>query len=133
LRVQLASPLPPLLGDRLQLQQVLINLIMNGLQSMDGVNDRVRELSIESDRDERGNVVFEVRDCGAGVSPENASELFNAFFSTKPHGMGMGLTICRSIIEAHGGKIWVFNNAQCGVTFRCALPPFEAASDNWRD
>ena len=133
LRVQLASSLPPLLGDRLQLQQVLINLIMNGLQSMDGVNDRVRELTIQSDRDERGNVVFEVRDCGAGVSPENASELFNAFFSTKPHGMGMGLTICRSIIEAHGGKIWVFNNAKCGVTFRCALPPIEAASENWRD
>jgi|HubBroStandDraft_5_1064220.scaffolds.fasta_scaffold40686_1 PAS domain S-box-containing protein len=126
LRVKLASSLRPVLGDRVQLQQVLINLIINGLQSMDVVNDRPRELTIVSDQDAEGNVIFEVQDCGTGLSSENANELFNAFFTTKPHGMGIGLTICRSIVEAHGGKIWAFNNATQGVTFRCALPSIDS-------
>jgi PAS domain S-box-containing protein len=122
LRVKLASSLRLVLGDRVQLQQVLINLIMNGLQSMELVSDRPRELTIVSNQDGEGNVSFEVKDCGTGLSPENANELFNPFFTTKPHGMGMGLTICRSIVEAHGGRIWAFNNATWGVTFRCTLP-----------
>jgi PAS domain S-box-containing protein len=127
--VKLTSPLRAVLGDRVQLQQVLINLIINGLQAMDAVSDRPRELTIVSDHDEEGNVICEVQDCGTGLTSENENDLFSAFFTTKPHGMGMGLTICRSIIESHGGRIWAFNNATCGVTFRCALPVIDGALD----
>jgi PAS domain S-box-containing protein len=122
LRVKLTPSLHPVLGDRVQLQQVLINFIINGLQSMDVVHDRPRELAILSGHDDERNVLFEVQDCGAGLSPDHANGLFNAFFTTKPHGMGLGLTICRSIIEAHGGKICAFNNTTYGATFRCLLP-----------
>jgi PAS domain S-box-containing protein len=122
LRVKLACSLRPVLGDRVQLQQVLINLIINGLQSMDAVHDRPRELTIVSSHENEKNLIFEVQDCGTGLSPEHADGLFNAFFTTKQHGMGLGLTICRSIIETHGGKICAFNNTPYGVTFRCSLP-----------
>ncbi len=123
LRLQLARPLPLLLGDRIQLQQVMINLIMNGIQSMDGVANRPRELSIESRVGTDGNVVVAVRDSGIGISASNADRLFDAFFTTKPQGMGMGLSICRSIIEAHEGSIAATNNDGYGATFECTLPP----------
>ncbi|CAB3760256.1 ATP-binding protein [Paraburkholderia humisilvae] len=123
LRVRLAPLLPPVLGDRVQLQQVLINLVMNGIQAMDGVTGWARELSIETGLTPDGNVRLTVRDCGTGIDPHHAERLFDAFFSTKPHGMGMGLSICRSIIDSHGGKIKVFNNEAHGATFQCVLPP----------
>jgi PAS domain S-box-containing protein len=126
MHVSLAPSLPPLLGDRVQLQQVLINLIVNGIQSMDTVNDWPRELSIESRRDEDGSVTVAVRDSGVGISPEDKDRLFEGFFSTKPQGMGMGLSICRSIIEAHGGRICACNNDGHGATFQCTLPPIAA-------
>ncbi|CAB3759816.1 PAS domain S-box protein [Paraburkholderia solisilvae] len=123
LRVRLAPLLPPVLGDRVQLQQVLINLVMNGIQSMDGITGWTRELSIETGLAPGGNVTLTVRDCGAGLDPRHAERVFDAFFSTKPHGMGMGLSICRSIIDAHGGKIVALNNETHGATFQCILPP----------
>jgi PAS domain S-box-containing protein len=122
LRLKLASDLPPLLGDRVQLQQVLINLVINGIQAMADIGDDPRELLIESHRDDDGHVVVAVQDSGPGIDPENANRLFDAFFTTKADGMGMGLSICRSIIEAHGGKVSASNNAGRGARFRLSLP-----------
>jgi two-component system, LuxR family, sensor kinase FixL len=121
LRLELAPTLPPVLGDRVQLQQVIINLVMNGMEAMAGVADRARGLTIRS-RHEDGQVLIEVQDAGVGIEPENVDILFNAFFTTKPDGMGMGLSICRSIIEAHGGRIRASRNAGAGATFRFTLP-----------
>jgi signal transduction histidine kinase len=123
LRVRLAPLLPPVLGDRVQLQQVLINLVMNGIQSMEDITEWPRELSIETSLTAGGEVQLAVRDCGTGIDPAHAERLFDAFFSTKAHGMGMGLSICRSIIDAHEGRIYVFNNETHGATFKCILPP----------
>ncbi|WP_408350710.1 trifunctional serine/threonine-protein kinase/ATP-binding protein/sensor histidine kinase [Paraburkholderia sp. RL17-337-BIB-A] len=122
LRLELAPELPPLLGDRVQLQQVIINFVMNGIQAMADIGDAPRELLIESRRDNGGHVVVAVRDFGTGIDPENADRLFDAFFTTKPDGMGMGLSICRSIIEAHGGRVWASSNAGRGAVFQFSLP-----------
>ena len=105
LRLELAPTLPAVLGDRVQLQQVIINLIVNGMEAMAPVTDRPRELVVRSQLDDSGQVLVAVEDSGVGIDPENAKQLFNAFFTTKPSGMGMGLSICRSIIENHGGTI----------------------------
>jgi signal transduction histidine kinase len=128
LRLKLATGLPPLLGDRVQLQQVIINLVMNGLQSMNANGNAPRELTIESRQDDDGHLVVEVQDTGTGIEPENSKRLFDAFFSTKPNGMGIGLSICRSIIEAHGGRMRASNNAGRGATFQCSLPPLQDAA-----
>jgi PAS domain S-box-containing protein len=133
MHVSLEPSLPPLLGDRVQLQQVLINFIMNGLQSMNAINDRPRELAIESRRDEAGNITLAVRDSGTGFSPDIEGRLFEVFFSTKPGGMGMGLSICRSIIEAHGGQIRAFANEEHGATFQCILPAASVTPDESTD
>jgi C4-dicarboxylate-specific signal transduction histidine kinase len=122
LRTELAPALPAILGDRIQLQQVVINLVMNGLEAMQSVTDRPRELVIRSDQDGAQLVQVTVTDSGAGISAENADRLFNAFFTTKSSGMGMGLSICRSIIEAHGGRMSATNNAGPGATFQFTLP-----------
>jgi PAS domain S-box-containing protein len=123
LRLELAAALPQVLGDRVQLQQVVINLVMNGMEAMDDVTGRPRELIIRSRQRDSGEVVVEVQDAGRGVDPENVDRLFNAFFTTKSHGMGMGLSICRSIVQAHGGRIWVSpNNGGAGMTFQFTLP-----------
>jgi PAS domain S-box-containing protein len=128
LRLELAPELPPVLSDRVQLQQVIINFVMNGIQAMADIGDAPRELLIESRHDNGGNVVVAVRDCGTGIDPENAHRLFDAFFSTKSDGMGMGLSICRSIIEAHGGRVWASNNTGRGATFQFSLPSIDEST-----
>jgi signal transduction histidine kinase len=122
LRTELASALPAVLGDRVQLQQLIINLVMNGIEAMQSVTDRPRELVVRSRQDETQQVLVSVMDCGVGISAENAGRLFNAFFTTKPSGMGMGLPICRSIVEAHGGRLSAAANAGPGATFQFVLP-----------
>jgi C4-dicarboxylate-specific signal transduction histidine kinase len=122
LRIESAPALPMIPGDRVQLQQVIINLVMNGIEAMQLVTDRPRELVIRSRQDETQQVLVSVTDCGVGISAENADRLFNAFFTTKSSGMGMGLSICRSIIEAHGGRLWATANLPHGATFQFTLP-----------
>jgi PAS domain S-box-containing protein len=122
LRMKLAPALPRVLGDRVQLQQVIINLVMNGIEAMRSVTDRPPELVILSRQDETQQVLLSVTDCGTGISAENADRLFNPFFTTKSGGMGMGLSICRSIIEAHDGRLWASANVPDGATFQFTLP-----------
>jgi signal transduction histidine kinase len=104
------------------LQQVIINLVMNGIEAMQQVTERPRELVIRSRHDETYQVFLSVTDCGVGISAENANQLFNAFFTTKSSGLGMGLSICRSIVEAHGGRLTAFNNEGPGATLQFTLP-----------
>jgi C4-dicarboxylate-specific signal transduction histidine kinase len=122
LRMELAPTLPMILGDRVQLQQVIINLVMNGIESMQSVTDRPRELVVRSCQDETQQVLVSVADCGVGISAENADRLFTAFFSTKSSGMGMGLSICRSIIDAHGGRLWATTCEPWGALFQFTIP-----------
>jgi PAS domain S-box-containing protein len=123
LRLELASELPLVLADRIQLQQVIINLVMNGMEAMAPVIDRPRELKILS-QCEADQVFVAVQDSGIGIDPEHVDRLFNSFFTTKPSGMGMGLSICRSIIEAHGGKLRASSNVGGGATFQFTLPAY---------
>ena len=126
LRLDLAPDLPPVLADRVQLQQVLINLVINALQAMGplqamGVMSG-RELSLETRRDQAGDVLVSVGDSGVGLDEEAMAHLFAPFYTTKSDGMGMGLSICRSIIESHGGRIWATRNAGAGAAFHFVLP-----------
>jgi two-component system sensor kinase FixL len=123
LKTKYATGLPVVGGDRIQLVQVMTNLIMNGIQAMDCVEDRARELLIELRRSDEGNVIVAVQDSGKGIDAEIASRLFEPFFTTKPEGMGVGLSICRSIVRAHGGHLRATNNAGYGATFEFSLPP----------
>jgi PAS domain S-box-containing protein len=122
LRTELAPSLPMILGDRVQLQQVIINLVMNGIEAMQPITDRQRELVIRSDQDEMRRVHVSVTDRGVGISAEIANRLFNAFFTTKSSGMGMGLSICRSIVEAHEGRLSISPNEGPGTTVQFVLP-----------
>ena len=121
LRMKLAPDLPRILGDRVQLQQVILNLMMNGIEAMSPVTDRSRDLLIRSCRYESDKVLIAVQDSGTGLETESLDHLFTAFFTTKPKGMGMGLAISRSIIEAHGGKLWASPNDGPGATFQFTL------------
>jgi PAS domain S-box-containing protein len=121
-RMELSSDLPVVLGDRIQLQQVLLNLIINGIEAMQPITDRQRELVIRSERHETQQVQVTVMDCGIGLSAESVHRIFDAFITTKSSGMGMGLSICRSIIQAHGGRIWASSNEPFGATVQFTLP-----------
>jgi PAS domain S-box-containing protein len=125
LRTELEPALPRIFGDRVQLQQVIINLVMNGIEAMQQVTDRPREMVIRSRQSEARQAIISVMDCGVGISAENANRLFNAFFTTKSSGLGMGLSICRSIVEAHGGRLSVSGNEGPGATFQFVLPLHE--------
>jgi PAS domain S-box-containing protein len=122
LRTELATATSLVLGDRVQLQQVVINLVMNGIEAMETVTDRPRELVIRSRCDEAQSMIVSVTDCGVGISRDDADRLFKAFFTTKSGGMGMGLSICRSIVEAHGGRLSASRNEGHGATFQFVLP-----------
>jgi len=119
-RTELAAGLPPVMGDRVQLQQVLMNLMMNSIDAMKSV-DGVRELAVKSQGAENQHLLVSVSDTGVGLPPGQADEIFNAFFTTKPHGTGMGLRICRSIVESHGGRLWADGNSPRGASFHFAL------------
>ena len=120
-RMDLASDLPRIMGDRVQLQQVLMNLIVNGIDAMKEV-DAARRLAVKSHRTEEEEVLVSVSDTGVGLPPQQADQLFNAFFTTKPNGTGMGLRISRSIVESHGGRLWAEDNSPRGASFHFALP-----------
>jgi PAS domain S-box-containing protein len=122
LQTRLAATLPPIWGDRIQLQQVMLNLLMNASEAMSTVSDRRRELLVTTDRGEATEVVIAVRDSGPGLDPRSLDRLFDAFYTTKPGGLGMGLAISRSIVEAHGGRLWATANDGPGATFQFTLP-----------
>jgi PAS domain S-box-containing protein len=120
-RTELATDLPEIMGDRVQLQQVTMNLIVNSIDALKEV-DGTRELTITSQRAEREQLEVSVSDTGVGLPPQQAEQIFNAFFTTKPDGTGMGLRISRSIIESHGGRLWAADNSPHGATFQFTLP-----------
>jgi signal transduction histidine kinase len=122
LLLQLAPELPPVHGDRVQLQQVILNLVMNAIEAMASVTNRPRTLRIQSKTNEHGHVELTVQDTGVGIATHHRDEVFSAFFTTKPGGMGMGLSISRSIIEAHGGRLWAAPNEPHGAIFHFSLP-----------
>lgn len=122
LRTELFSSLQPIMGDRVQLQQVILNLIRNGIEAMQEIVDRPRVLQVGSAVDGAGNVTISVTDTGAGIDPTKIDCIFDAFFTTKSEGMGIGLSICRSIVEAHGGRLWAVANTDHGSAFHFVIP-----------
>jgi PAS domain S-box-containing protein len=127
LQTELANGLPRIWGDRVQLQQVILNLIMNAVEAMSEVSEGSRELLISTSVDTPGGVIVAVRDSGLGLKPESLDHLFDPFYTTKPAGMGMGLSICRSITEAHGGRLWAGANAPRGAVFQFTLHQDDAS------
>jgi len=121
IRMELAADVPPVSGDRVQLQQVILNLILNGVEAMASVSDRPRELLVGSRQHGPDKVLVTVRDLGAGIDPQSLEKIFDAFYTTKPQGMGMGLAISRSIVERHGGRLWAEPNQGPGATFQFTL------------
>jgi signal transduction histidine kinase len=121
IQTQLAEPLPFFRGDRVHIQQVMVNLIVNAIQAMSGASQVQRDLLISSEATEEG-VLVGVGDTGPGLPSESLPRLFEPFYTTKPEGMGMGLSICRSIIEAHGGRLWASGRTPQGALFQFAIP-----------
>ncbi|MGH9680207.1 MAG: PAS domain-containing sensor histidine kinase [Candidatus Acidiferrales bacterium] len=122
LRHDLAADLPAALGDRIQIQQVILNLLRNGSDAMGAVDDRPRELLIKTESDDRSGVRLSVKDTGVGIDPEIEGKLFEAFFTTKGNGMGIGLSVSRSVIEQHQGRLWAIRNEGPGATFLFSIP-----------
>jgi C4-dicarboxylate-specific signal transduction histidine kinase len=120
-RTELAEDLPQVMGDRVQLQQVMMNLVLNSIDAMREANG-TRELAIKSQAAEDGHLMVSVSDTGVGLPAEKAEQIFNAFFTTKPHGTGMGLSISRSIVESHEGRLWATANSTHGASFHFTLP-----------
>ena len=114
--------LPPVVGDRVQLQQVVMNLILNAVEAMSSVEEGARELSIGTEQSQPGGAVVAVGDSGPGIDPAHIERVFEPFYTTKTSGMGMGLSICRSIIAAHGGRLWAQANGPRGTIFQFTLP-----------
>jgi signal transduction histidine kinase len=114
--------LPLIQGDRVQLQQVVLNLILNAVEAMSSVDDMPRELSISTERRGADDILVAVRDSGPGIDPEYLERVFDSFYTTKPSGMGLGLSICRSIVDAHRGRLWVYANEPRGAVFQFTLP-----------
>jgi signal transduction histidine kinase len=125
IRSRLAEGLSPIHGDRVQLQQVVLNLILNAVEAMNSVEAGARELVISTEQDHTG-VLVAVRDSGPGIDPEHLERVFEAFYTTKSSGTGMGLSICRSIIDAHEGRLWAEANEPRGAVFKFTLPAVEA-------
>jgi signal transduction histidine kinase len=121
-RTELAGELPPVQGDRVQLQQVILNLLLNASDAMSRVDDRPRQLVIRIERDEEDRVRLSVRDTGVGIEPQGVDRLFDAFYTTKSSGMGIGLSVSRSIIESHKGRLWATPNDGPGATFSFSIP-----------
>src|SRR5260370_42434797 len=122
MELDLADKVPPILGDRIQLQQVVLNLVLNAIEGMSEVGDRRRELSVSSATDENNGALVVVRDSGTGLDPASADRLFEAFYSTRAHGMGIGLAVSRTIIQTHGGRLWATPNMPHGAVFPFSLP-----------
>ncbi|MBV8453188.1 MAG: GHKL domain-containing protein, partial [Deltaproteobacteria bacterium] len=121
-KMQLANGLPTIWGDRVQLQQVILNLIMNAIEALRDVDEGSRELVISTSRTETDSVIVTISDSGPGLSQTNPERIFDAFYTTKTTGLGMGLSICRSIVEAHHGRLWVRPNEPRGAVFCMTLP-----------
>jgi C4-dicarboxylate-specific signal transduction histidine kinase len=128
LRNEMGERLPEVMAARVQLQQVILNLIMNAIEAMSSVTGRERRLTIGSCLDQSGTLTITVEDTGIGIDPAHIDRIFDPFFTTKAHGMGLGLSICRSIIEAHGGKLSVSPRTPFGSSFCLSLPTFAASS-----
>jgi PAS domain S-box-containing protein len=124
-QTRFAEDLPPVQGDRVQLQQVLLNLILNAVEAMYAVEAEARELSISAEQSQANHVLVAVRDSGPGIDPANLDRVFKAFYTTKSSGAGMGLSICRSIIDAHGGRLWASANVPQGAIFQFTVPSTE--------
>ena len=122
LRTELAADLPPVWGDRVQLQQVILNLLLNALDAMSGIDDRPWQLVIRTEPDQADHVRLSLRDSGVGFGPQGTDKLFEAFYTTKSGGMGIGLSVSRSIIESHHGRIWATPNDGPGATFTFSIP-----------
>jgi len=121
IRTELAEGLPKVMADRVQLQQVFMNLMLNGIEAMKDMGTG-GELTIKSQQHDNRQLLISVGDTGVGLQPEQAEQIFNAFFTTKPHGTGMGLRISRSVIESHGGRLWAADNSPRGASFCFTLP-----------
>jgi signal transduction histidine kinase len=121
-RMQLAEDLPTIQGDRVQLQQVMLNLVINAIEAMNAVDVGPRELTVSTAMHEPSAILVTVRDSGPGIAPEHIVRLFEPFYTTNASGMGMGLSICRSIIDAHGGRLWASANVPRGAIFQFTVP-----------
>jgi len=127
-QTQLADGLPFIEGDRVELQKVVLDLVINALEAMSGVSDGVRQLLISTGRADSGCVLVTVRDSGPGFAPQSAERVFARFYTTKPTGLRMGLSICRSIIDAHGGRLWASANLPRGAVVQFTVPAHPAVS-----